>query len=511
MMDAQLKARLASKRFSEEPGPDLPRHYAEQGSFEDDESTLDGSSWKMDEVVVQEEEEEEEEEEEAPKQDEDDDEEERASTSRRSSLWLQEASRESMVGLGHYAVDSVANPMVRLAEAKEVIELEGKTKIRFGVHWQFFPGMPKVDLDLTAVCFDGFGTTLDAAHCNHRSAYGGALKHSGDEGILTNKHSGDASLELIEFIDFDMPSIPEHVQAVALVVNARSGGTFKDVESAYANLRCLDEKVPEALAEFEVSGFGGAKDTGLLIGVMYMTPDTDLAPSEWVMLAKNATVEGETFVASLPQVQAIVDEVLDIDGALREERILKANETFDMEKYDTFVLPSDLFQGRGKRDLKIGLNWEGSVDLDASIVAVYKPSTNSIDGLVDGEVIFSGRLEGCEGSIRHLGDETGIGQAALLEFKHEGATYWRNVKYNELYDPETKDLVGIWDPDLQIINLAPIPKHLGEGEFVGGTDREVLLVDLDAIPTYVKTLNVVITRAVSLMSGEGIAKSTQGR
>ena len=41
--------------------------------------------------------------------------------------------------------------------------------------------------------------------------------------------------------------------------------------------------------------------------------------------------------------------------------------------------------------------------------------------------------------------------------------------------------------------------------------NQVLLVDLDAIPTYVKTLNVVITRAVSLMSGEGIAKSTQGR
>jgi stress response protein SCP2 len=406
--------------------------------------------------------------------------------------------------------------MVRLTEAKEVIELEGKTLIRLGVHWDFFPSMPKVDLDLTAVCFDGFGTTLDAAYFNHRSAYGGALKHSGDEGTHINTHiehglGPSASVELIEFIDFDLASIPEYVQAVALVVNARSGGTFKDVESAYANLHCLDEKVPEELANFAISGFGGAKDTGLLIAVMYRTPDTALAPSEWVMLAKNATVEGETFVASLPQVQAIVDEVLDIDGALREERILKANETFDMEKYDTFVLPSDLFQGRGKRDLKIGLNWEGSVDLDASIVAVYKPSTNSIDGLVDGEVIFSGRLEGCEGSIRHLGDETGIGQAALLEFKHEGATYWRNVKYNELYDPETKDLVGIWDPDLQIINLAPIPKHLGEGEFVGGTDREVLLVDLDAIPTYVKTLNVVITRAVSLMSGEGIAKSTQGR
>ena len=99
-------------------------------------------------------------------------------------------------------VDEVANPMVRLTEAKEVIELEGKTLIRLGVHWDFFPSMPKVDLDLTAVCFDGFGTTLDAAYFNHRSAYGGALKHSGDEGILTNKHSGDASLELIEFIDF---------------------------------------------------------------------------------------------------------------------------------------------------------------------------------------------------------------------------------------------------------------------------------------------------------------------
>ena len=32
-------------------------------------------------------------------------------------------------------VDEVANPMVRLTEAKEVIELEGKTLIRLGVHW----------------------------------------------------------------------------------------------------------------------------------------------------------------------------------------------------------------------------------------------------------------------------------------------------------------------------------------------------------------------------------------
>ena len=150
------------------------------------------------------------------------------------------------------------------------------------------------------------------------------------------------------------------------------------------------------------------------------------------MRATEKIVSGVTFVESLQDIRKIVDTILDVDEGLQSERTLNMEKNFNMKKGDAYILPESIF--RGGDDLFIGLGWEceGAVDLDASILAIYKPNENKVR---NAEPIFFGRRIGCGLAVKHQGD-----------------------------------------------NLT------GDGK----GDDEVILIDLDAMPDYIESLVVVV-------------------
>ena len=103
---------------------------------------------------------------------------------------------------------------------------DSQAVVRVGMEWDFEQGqpLPAVDLDVAAVCFDAFGETVDAAYFNKLDVFNGGILHSGD---IT-----DGSAEgYDEYIDVNLAALPEVVTAVAFVVNAHKGGSFRHVES----------------------------------------------------------------------------------------------------------------------------------------------------------------------------------------------------------------------------------------------------------------------------------------
>ena len=103
--------------------------------------------------------------------------------------------------------------------------------------WDFFGGK-KVDLDAQALCFDSIGNLVDAAYYNQLEACNGAIKHSGDN------RSGEGE-GFDESIDLDVDLLAtSHVEFVAIVVTAYSGGSFFDVETATAVLQARRSQLP---------------------------------------------------------------------------------------------------------------------------------------------------------------------------------------------------------------------------------------------------------------------------
>ena len=74
--------------------------------------------------------------------------------------------------------------------------------IELGLQWDFFEGMPEVDLDASAVLFDAFGQVIDAAFYKQLSVCDGAVTHSGDN--RTGDGDGDD-----ECIRIDVDKMPE--------------------------------------------------------------------------------------------------------------------------------------------------------------------------------------------------------------------------------------------------------------------------------------------------------------
>jgi stress response protein SCP2 len=126
------------------------------------------------------------------------------------------------------------------------------------------------------------------------------------------------------------------------------------------------------------------------------------------MRATEKIVSGVTFVESLTDIRKVVDTILEVDEGLQGERTLSMEKSFNMKKGGAYNLPESIF--RGGDDLFIGLGWEceDDVDLDASILAIYKPNESKVR---DAEPIYFGRQSGCGGAVKHQGDNrTGDGK-----------------------------------------------------------------------------------------------------
>ena len=98
-----------------------------------------------------------------------------------------------------------------------------------GLNWDFAPGMPKFDMDCSAVCFGNTGSLVDAAFFNQLSACQGAIVHSGD--CKDGRKDGMDETVTINFQKL------AGVTAIVFLISAFEGGTLKDCESALCEIK----------------------------------------------------------------------------------------------------------------------------------------------------------------------------------------------------------------------------------------------------------------------------------
>ena len=110
-----------------------------------------------------------------------------------------------------------------------------------GLNWDFAPGMPKFDMDCSAVCFGNTGSLVDAAFFNQLSACQGAVVHSGD-----CKDGRKEGMDETVTINFQKLA---GVTAIVFLISAFAGGTLKDCESAL----CEDQARQQG--RYSLSGF----------------------------------------------------------------------------------------------------------------------------------------------------------------------------------------------------------------------------------------------------------------
>lgn len=254
--------------------------------------------------------------------------------------------------------DDILSKAVPLSKDKE------KRKIQIGVMWDFYAGMPPVDLDVACTCFSSTGTLVDAAFYNQKSAVNGAVTHSGDV------KRGDQSDGFDEVINVDLPALGSSVSVLVFTMSCFAQGDLSACESAMVEVKVVGSTTPL----YSNTAPPQCNKTGVLVGVLFLHPD--LGTWHWSPIGEPVK-NGRTFMAALPQLRKVVDCVLD-PGAL-SDRTLSHDKTFNMVKGDVTRITSSI------RNLKLGLGWStvgGDVDLDASCILL-----KDIDG--DGKLDVS--------------------------------------------------------------------------------------------------------------------------
>lgn len=138
-----------------------------------------------------------------------------------------------------------------------------------------------VDLDVSAVFFDGRGKALEACFFGQLEACG--FVHSGDN--LTGEGEGDD-----ERIACNLDRVPAHVQQVFFVVNIYTRGvTFERVKNAYC--RIVDSTETE-LARYTLREGGG--QNGLIIARLFRED-----PVRWGFQALGSFARGQTWKDSV--------------------------------------------------------------------------------------------------------------------------------------------------------------------------------------------------------------------
>lgn len=136
----------------------------------------------------------------------------------------------------------------------------GLSNVRMGLGWDarvvakkgLFGGSKSVqksiDLDASAILFDGNGDLVETVFFKNLSSRDGSIKHTGDN--LTGAGDGDDESILVA-----LDRIPAQIQHVVFVVTSYSGQRFEEIENAY--VRVVDSNQSDAeLARYSLSGEG---------------------------------------------------------------------------------------------------------------------------------------------------------------------------------------------------------------------------------------------------------------
>lgn len=126
-------------------------------------------------------------------------------------------------------------------------------KVTMGLGWDvrksrgfFGGGGGDIDLDASAILFDGSANVVDIVYFGSRRSKDGSIYHTGDN--LTGAGDGDD-----EQIQVDLTKVAANVQSIVFTVNSFRGDTFDKIENA--KCRLLDERDAE-FATFDLSDSG---------------------------------------------------------------------------------------------------------------------------------------------------------------------------------------------------------------------------------------------------------------
>jgi tellurium resistance protein TerZ len=169
----------------------------------------------------------------------------------------------------------------------------GLTLVRMGLGWDavkkrgLFGGTKSqtIDLDASALLFDGAGNLVDAVWFQQLRSKDGSVQHTGDN--LTGEGEGDD-----ESVIVDLTRVPAGVTQIVFTVNSFTGQDFSQIENAFCRL--VDETTNEELARYELTG-SGRHNAQVMAKV-------SRSGGGWTMTAIGATGSGRTVQELVPAV-----------------------------------------------------------------------------------------------------------------------------------------------------------------------------------------------------------------
>ncbi len=150
-------------------------------------------------------------------------------------------------------------------------------RVAMGLGWDPARGGRSIDLDASAIVIGSKGKKIDSVWFMSKSAFRGALAHSGDN--LTGHGEGDD-----ETITVDLAGLPADAQAIVFVVNSFQGQKFTEVARAYCRL--LDLETGAELVRFDLTD--SKPHTGVVMSVLRR------AGAAWTMTAIGEFRDGKT-------------------------------------------------------------------------------------------------------------------------------------------------------------------------------------------------------------------------
>jgi tellurium resistance protein TerZ len=165
------------------------------------------------------------------------------------------------------------------------------TRVRMGLGWDavkkkgLFGGLKNqsIDLDASALLFDGSGNLVDQVWFQQLRSKDGAVQHTGDN--LTGAGEGDD-----ESIRVDLAGLDPAVATIVFTVNSFTGQDFSQIENAFCRL--IDETTETEIARYDLSG-SGRHNAQIMAKV---TRDG----AGWSMTALGIPATGRTFRDLLP-------------------------------------------------------------------------------------------------------------------------------------------------------------------------------------------------------------------
>jgi stress response protein SCP2 len=134
-------------------------------------------------------------------------------------------------------------------------------QVTMGLGWDPARGGRNIDLDASAVAFDGAGKRIGMVWFTHLKEFHGALQHAGDN--LTGKGDGDD-----EKIHVDLERLPGEVTSLVFTITSFRGQKFTEVANAFCRL--VDAHSGQELVRYNLSDAQPA--SAVIMAMLRRTP-----------------------------------------------------------------------------------------------------------------------------------------------------------------------------------------------------------------------------------------------